>query len=38
MTRIIIDKKSYVLLPEKDFILLQKKAATKAKPEKLYSL
>ncbi len=34
MTSIIIDKKKYVLLPEKDFQRLQKKAAMKQKPEK----
>lgn len=34
MTQIVIDKKKYVLVPEKDYQLLQKKAALKSKPEK----
>ena len=38
MTKLIIDKKNYVLLPEKDFLLLQKRAALKSKPEKLFSI
>lgn len=38
MTEITIDKKKYVLLPEKDFKALQKKASGKNKPEKLLSL
>jgi len=38
MTRIVIDKKKYVLVPEKDYQTLQKKAALKAKPEKLLSI
>jgi len=38
MTKVVIDKKNYVILPEKDFLLLQKKAASKSKPEKLLSL
>ena len=38
MTKIVIDKKSYVILPEKDFLLLQKKASSKAKPEKVFSI
>ena len=38
MTEIVIDKKKYVLIPEKEFQALQKKAALKTKPEKLLSL
>lgn len=38
MTEIIIDKKKYVLMPEKEFQTLQKKAALKTKPEKLLSV
>lgn len=38
MTEIVIDKKKYVLLPEKDYRVLQKKAALKSRPEKLLSL
>lgn len=38
MTEIIIDKKKYVLVPEKDYKSLQKKAALKTKPEKLLSV
>ena len=38
MTEIVIDKKKYVLVPEKDYKNLQKKAALKTKPEKLFSL
>jgi hypothetical protein len=38
MTAIVIDKKKYVLIPEKDFQALQKKAALKTKPEKTFSL
>jgi hypothetical protein len=37
MTEIIIDKKKYVLLANKDYKSLQKKAALKTKPEKLLS-
>jgi len=36
MTEIVIDKKKYVLVPEKDYKALQKKAAPK--PEKLLSV
>ena len=35
MTQIVIDKKKYVLLPEKEYLELQKKAALKTKPQKL---
>lgn len=38
MTQIVIDKKKYVLLPEKDYEALQLKAATKTKPVKKLSL
>ncbi|MBS1758741.1 MAG: hypothetical protein JST23_01360 [Bacteroidetes bacterium] len=38
MTQIVIDKKKYILVPEKDYQLLQKKAALKTKPEKLLSV
>jgi PHD/YefM family antitoxin component YafN of YafNO toxin-antitoxin module len=38
MTQITIDKKKYVLVPEKDYKSLQKKAALKTKPEKLLSV
>ena len=38
MTEIVIDKKKYVLIPDKDYKALQKKAALKTKPEKLLSV
>ena len=38
MTQIVIDKKKYFLVPEKDFLSLQKKAALKIKKEKVLSL
>ena len=38
MTELVIDKKKYVLIPQKSYQELQKKAALKAKPEKLFSL
>lgn len=38
MTRITIDKKKYVLVPQKEYEALQKKAALKVKPEKLLSV
>lgn len=38
MTQIVIDKKKYVLVPQKEFEALQKKAALKTKPEKLLSI
>ena len=34
MTSIVIDNKKYVLLPEKEYQALQKKAALKTKSEK----
>jgi hypothetical protein len=38
MTAIVIDKKKYVLVPEKEYQALQLKAALKTKPEKLLTL
>ena len=38
MTQIVIDKKKYVLLPEKEYQALQKKAALKTKPARLLSV
>jgi flagellar biosynthesis/type III secretory pathway protein FliH len=38
MTEIVIDKKKYVLIPEKDYKNLQKKAALKSRPEKTLSI
>ena len=38
MTEITIDKKKYVLIPDKEYRLLQKKAALKSKAEKVLSL
>ena len=38
MTQIVIDKKKYVLIPEKEFTALQRAAASKSKPDKLLSL
>ena len=38
MTQIIIDKKKYVLLPEKEYSSLQKRAALKTPPVKKLSL
>jgi PHD/YefM family antitoxin component YafN of YafNO toxin-antitoxin module len=38
MTHLVIDKKKYVLLPEKDFEMLQLKAAMKNIPVKKRSL
>lgn len=38
MTQIVIDKKKYVLLPEKDYEALQLKAAMKNNPVKKRSL
>jgi hypothetical protein len=38
MTEIVIDKKKYVLVSEKDYKTLQKKAALKTKPERLLSI
>ncbi|WP_462250944.1 hypothetical protein [Ferruginibacter sp.] len=38
MTEILIDKKKYVLIPEKNYRELIKKAALKTKPEKTFSV
>jgi hypothetical protein len=38
MTEIVIDKKKYILIPEKNYRALQKKAALKSKPEKLFTV
>ena len=38
MTQVLIDKKKYVIIPIKEYELLQKKAALKSKPEKLFSI
>ena len=38
MTVVTIDKKKYVIVPEKQFKQLQKKAAGKNTSQKLYSL
>jgi hypothetical protein len=38
MTQIVIDKKKYVLIPEKEYHALQVRAALKTKPVKKLSL
>jgi hypothetical protein len=38
MTQVVIDKKKYVILPEEDFLTLQKKASTKSRPERVFSV
>lgn len=38
MTEILIDKKKYVLIAEKDYQALQKKAALKSKSEKIFTV
>ena len=38
MTEIVIDKKKYILIPEKDYNSLQKKAALKTRQEKTFSI
>lgn len=38
MTEIIIDKKKYILLREKNYQKLQKRAALKSKPEKTFTI
>lgn len=38
MTEIVIDKKKYILIPEKAYQALQKKAALKTKSEPLLSI
>ena len=38
MTEIVIDKKKYVLIPQRDYEILQKQAALKTRPVKKLSL
>lgn len=38
MNEIIIGKKKYVLIPRKEFDQLQKRAALKTKPEKVFNI
>ena len=38
MTEIIIEDKKYILIPEKNYVALQKKAALKSTSEKLFSV
>lgn len=38
MTEIIIDKKKYVLIPDKEYKALQKKAGIRSTPERLLSV
>ena len=38
MTEIIIDKKKYVLIADRDYKVLQKQAALKIKPQKVLSV
>lgn len=38
MTQITIENKKYVLIPEKNYVTLQKRAALKIKTEKLFSI
>lgn len=38
MTQIVIDKKKYVLVPEKEYQALQKKAALKTTPAKAFTV
>ena len=38
MTEIVIDKKKYILVPERDYKTLQKKAALKTPSEKILSV
>ncbi|MEJ7671772.1 MAG: hypothetical protein WKF59_03475 [Chitinophagaceae bacterium] len=38
MTEIVIDKKKYILIPEKNYQVLQKQAALKTKPEKTFTV
>ena len=38
MTEIVIDKKKFILIPEKDYQVLQKRAALKTKPEKTFTI
>lgn len=38
MTQIVIDKKKYVIIPESDYLKMQKRAALKSRPEKTFSI
>ncbi len=38
MTEIVIDKKKYILITQKDYHVLQKQAALKSIPEKTFTL
>ncbi len=38
MTEIVIDKKKYVLVPQKDYVQLQKRASLKTKSQKILSV
>ncbi len=38
MNVLVIDNKSYVVIPEKNYQALQKKAALKTRPEKILSV
>ena len=38
MTEIVIDKKKYVLVPQKEYVELQKKASLKSKSQKILSV
>jgi hypothetical protein len=38
MNVLVIDNKSYVVVPEKSYKELQKKAALKTRPEKLFTI
>jgi hypothetical protein len=38
MTQITIDRKKYVLIPEREYLKMQKKAALKSKPEKTLTI
>ena len=38
MTEIVIDKKKYILIPKKNYQELQKRAALKSRPEKIFEI
>ena len=38
MTEIVIDKKKYILIPQKDYQVLQKQAALRSRPEKTFTV
>ncbi len=38
MTEIVIDRKKYILILEKNYLALQKKAALRSKPERLFTV